>query len=106
MHGLVHSPTLMEDFPIGDNTPLVDLYCPIDRTQLVLNSGYDYYHFSCFACNASYNTKSTDPDSLRQQAARYVGEIKRDAKRHREKLNRLERIINAAKQNGIQNSED
>lgn len=101
MKGVVESPALHESFGIGDNTPPVDAYCPIDGTQLVSVIEYDFSNYTCVACKATYAWGDKNPDSLRRQATKYAHEIKWQAEKQREELAKLERIIQAAQQNRV-----
>jgi len=101
MRGIVESPTLNERFFVGNSTSIVDAYCPIDRTQLVSVIEYDFSNYSCVACGATYEYGDRNLDSLREQATKYVNEIKRRAEDQGKELAKLERIIQAAQKNGV-----
>lgn len=98
---IVESPTLNKRFGIATNTPKVDAYCPIDRTQLVSVREYDFSSYLCVACNTAYQWGVKDPNSLLKQARAHISEVKKQAEFKLKELASLECIIQAAQQNGI-----
>lgn len=96
---LVESPDLNQRFLIGSNTPKVNAFCPIDRTQLVWFNEYDFSHYSCMACHGTYHDKS--PEALKQSAENYVHELKQRAEKQRKELSELEKILKVAEKNNI-----
>ena len=79
---------------IADNQRPYHLNCPIDGTQLVETSEYDFNAFSCVTCGTFYQTRrgEIDQDELNRQA---IGQLRSAKKRiselgsEKEKLEKL-----------------
>jgi len=98
---LVESPDLNQRFLIGSNTPKVDAFCPIDRTQLVWFNEYDFSNYSCMACKATYSDRNPSKEELKAQASAYVKELKQRAEQKKQELSEIEKILKVAEKNNI-----
>ena len=99
--GIVESPDLGRRFVIGDNTPKIGAYCPIDGTQLVSVIEMDFSNYSCEGCGASYKWGDTDSQSLAEQARGYASQLKQNLTQEKAKLARIEEIVQLAEKKGL-----
>ena len=98
---IVVSPDLGERFAIGMNLSKVDAHCPIDGTQLVAVNEYDFHHYSCRACRATYSDRNPSQEELRKQAQHYLAELQTEKAEKEQRVSRLEKILQAARKNGL-----
>lgn len=101
MRYTIESPVLGGSYVVGDNTPLIDAFCPIDGTQLVDYNECDSKSYSCLACGADYEHGDRDRDSLRRQAVVWARIVKGRADEKNGSVAELEKIVKAAKQTGV-----
>ena len=103
----VHSPELNRYFGVADNQTLTDARCPIDGTNLLTVSEYDFSHYSCPACSTHYSWGVTDPALLQEEARGCVQDRVHDAERLEEQRQQLggsiglDKFLELARQKGL-----
>ncbi len=97
----VFSPVFKEKYKLSHNQQAMDETCPIDGTPLVYENMHGDDSLQCLACRCDYTHCVTERE-FKYVAKTYV--TKQQAKILKikiEKLNPLERIVEAAQQNKI-----
>ena len=75
-------------------------YCPIDGTQLVSSPGYDFSHYKCVGCGATYSDYR-NAYTLRREAKEFLKEKKQELEDARPRVARLEAILALANEKGL-----
>ena len=84
---------------------IIDTKCPIDGTRLVAQTGYDFHHYKCVGCGATYSygaSYSWQPKTvLDEEARRFLREGKRYLEEVVPQIRKLEAILKLGKEKGL-----
>ena len=84
---------------------IINTKCPIDGTRLVAQTGYDFHHYKCVGCGATYSygaSYSWQPKTvLDEEARRYLIDVKIRLSEIDDKKAKLEAILALANEKGL-----